>query len=98
MGVVKVAWVTGAGSGIGEAVALRLARDGWRVAVDDNGPGVAPEDRERVFGLMERAASAVAGLGIGLSTCRRAVEAHGGLMAIDESDAGGASVWFTLPA
>ena len=80
------------------SVTAERVGDGWRVAVDDNGPGVAPEDRERVFGLMERAASTVAGLGIGLSTCRRAVEAHGGLMAIDESDAGGASIWFTLPA
>ncbi|GAB3440586.1 hypothetical protein GCM10027517_15290 [Phycicoccus ginsengisoli] len=71
--------------------------DGWRVAVDDNGPGVPTADRDRVFGLMERAASTVDGLGIGLSTCRRIVEAHGGLMAIDESPAGGASVWFTLP-
>lgn len=31
-------------------------------------------------------------------TCRRIVEEHGGLMAIDESATGGARVWFTLPA
>nr|WP_274605418.1 GAF domain-containing sensor histidine kinase [Plantibacter sp. CFBP 8798] len=71
---------------------------GVLVAVEDNGPGVAPEQRERVFDLMERAAgSEVAGLGIGLSTCRRIVEAHGGRIEIDESGLGGASVWFLLP-
>ena len=88
-----------AASGVAPVVSVACDEisDGWRVAVDDNGPGVPPADRERVFGLMERAASTVDGLGIGLSTCRRIVEAHGGLMGIDDSDAGGASVWFTLP-
>ena len=88
-----------AASGVAPVVSVTCDEisDGWRVAVDDNGPGVPPEDRERVFGLMERAATTVDGLGIGLSTCRRIVEAHGGLMGIDESTAGGASVWFTLP-
>lgn len=89
-----------AASGVVPVVSVSAERmqAGWRIAIDDNGPGVAPADRERVFGLMERATSDVDGMGIGLSTCRRIVEAHGGLMAIDESATGGASVWFTLPA
>jgi signal transduction histidine kinase len=71
---------------------------GWRITVDDDGPGVPPEQRERVFGLLERGdASDVDGLGIGLSTCRRIVEAHGGRIGIDESELGGASVWVVLP-
>ncbi|MFC8502676.1 ATP-binding protein [Pedococcus sp. NPDC057267] len=88
-----------AASGVAPVVSVACDEisDGWRVAVDDNGPGVEPQDRERVFGLMERASSTVDGVGIGLSTCRRIVEAHGGLMGIDESGSGGASVWFTLP-
>ncbi|CAD6008877.1 GAF domain-containing sensor histidine kinase [Agreia sp. COWG] len=75
------------------------ALDGsWRVTVDDNGPGVPAEQRERVFGLMERGAAGDApGLGIGLSTCRRIVEAHGGSIGIDDSPLGGASVWVILP-
>ena len=75
------------------------ALDGsWRVTVDDNGPGVPAEQRERVFGLMERGAAGDApGLGIGLSTCRRIVEAHGGSIGIDDSPLGGASVWVLVP-
>ncbi|WP_286794412.1 ATP-binding protein [Microbacterium sp. UBA3394] len=37
------------------------------------------------------------GLGIGLSTCRRIVEAHGGRIGIDEAETGGASVWIVIP-
>jgi signal transduction histidine kinase len=71
---------------------------GWRICVDDNGPGVAPDDREVVFDLMERGdAQDVPGWGIGLSTCRRIVDAHGGLIGIDESSLGGASFWVVLP-
>jgi signal transduction histidine kinase len=70
----------------------------WRITVDDNGPGVPEDQRERVFGLMERNASSdTPGLGIGLSTCRRIVDAHGGSIGIGESPQGGASVWMLLP-
>jgi len=71
---------------------------GWRLTVDDNGPGIAPEQRERVFDLMDRGtAHGVSGLGIGLSTCRRIVQAHGGRIGIEDSALGGASVWVVLP-
>ncbi|PPF65057.1 histidine kinase [Clavibacter michiganensis] len=75
------------------------ALDGtWRITVDDNGPGVPDDQRERVFGLMERnVSSETPGLGIGLSTCRRIVDAHGGSIGIDTSPLGGASVWVILP-
>lgn len=70
---------------------------GWRIEVDDNGPGIPEERRDRVFDLMERAASDdVPGYGIGLSTCRRIVQAHGGSIAIEDSPLGGARVAFTL--
>lgn len=69
-----------------------------RLTVDDNGPGVPVEQRERVFELMERGTTAEpTGLGIGLSTCRRIVDAHGGTIGIDEAPTGGARSWVVLP-
>ncbi len=71
---------------------------GWQMTVDDNGPGVPADERERVFDLMQRGSTTSApGLGIGLSTCRRVVQAHGGRIGIDESPLGGARVWVFLP-
>jgi signal transduction histidine kinase len=71
---------------------------GWRITVDDNGPGVPVEQRDRVFDLMERGTvQGVPGLGIGLSTCRRIVESQGGRIGIEDSPLGGASVWVVLP-
>lgn len=72
---------------------------GWTITVDDNGPGVAPELRERVFEVMERGDPGdVPGLGLGLATCRRIVQAHGGRIAIEDGALGGARVRVTLPA
>jgi signal transduction histidine kinase len=70
------------------------------ISVSDDGPGVAPEYRERVFepyvqiGPGRRAG----GIGLGLAICRRIVEAHGGEIRLGERDGGGCRVSFTLPA
>ncbi len=72
-----------------------------RISVSDNGPGVAEHQREAIFGLLVRgeatAGSGVEGLGIGLATCRRIVEAHGGGIGVSTSTEGGAEFWFDLP-
>jgi signal transduction histidine kinase len=80
-------------------VSVETLPDGWRVSVDDNGDGVAAELRDRVFEPMQRGHGAeVQGIGIGLATCRRIVEAHGGSIGLDASPAGGTRAWFVLPA
>jgi len=89
-----------ASAGVAPAVDLVATRGaaGWTITVDDNGPGVAAELRERVFDLMERGeARDVPGLGLGLATCRRIVQAHGGRIAIEDGARGGARVRVTLP-
>ncbi|MDD7945251.1 GAF domain-containing sensor histidine kinase [Microbacterium sp. NE2HP2] len=78
-------------------VEAHTVHGGWRITVDDNGPGVPPADRERVFALMERGDSEAEGLGIGLSTCRRVIQAHGGRIGLDDSPLGGTRVWILLP-
>jgi signal transduction histidine kinase len=70
------------------------------ISVSDDGPGIAPEDRQRVFepyvqlGPGRRAG----GIGLGLAICRRIVDAHGGEIRLDESESGGCRFWVTLPA
>ncbi len=70
----------------------------WRVEINDRGPGIAEEQRERVFQPLARVDESVEGSGIGLATCRRIVEAHGGRIGLDASSYGGTCAWFELPA
>jgi signal transduction histidine kinase len=72
--------------------------DGWRIEVSDHGPGIAPDQRERVFQPLARVDTQIEGSGIGLATCRRIVEAHGGRIGLGESSYGGTCAWFELPA
>ncbi len=70
--------------------------------VEDNGPGVPPEMRERIFdryatGLSGAPRRAHRGLGLGLTFCKLAVEAHGGRIWVEDSRMGGAAFRFTLP-
>jgi signal transduction histidine kinase len=86
----------GAPSRIDVSAERRGAR--WRVEVADDGRGIAPGDRERVFEPLTQLDSSVDGSGIGLATCRRVVQAHGGTIGLDESPSGGTLAWFELPA
>jgi len=81
-------------------VDLRAQRtsEGWRIEVGDRGPGIDPADVERVFDPLVRANTEVEGTGIGLSTCRRIVQAHGGSIGIQPREGGGTTAWFQLPA
>jgi signal transduction histidine kinase len=70
--------------------------EGLLVAVGDSGPGVAPEDRERIFESFYT--TKASGVGIGLSICRSIIDAHGGRLWADAHQPRGAVFRFTLPA
>jgi len=68
---------------------------GTLVAVCDSGPGVPPEDRERIFQSFYT--TKVGGVGIGLSICNSIIEAHGGRLWASANEPKGATFQFTLP-
>lgn len=81
------------------AIAGEQAGNSVRYSVADNGPGVEPEYRERVFRVFERlsAAGEGSGTGIGLAILRRVAESTGGRAWIEETPGGGCRVLFELP-
>ena len=92
-----------AGPGARVEVAARPAQVDGRpmveVSVADDGPGIPPEERERVFQAYVRGQGSCAhGLGLGLALCKRIVEGHGGSITLGERPGGGCRFTFTLPA
>ena len=85
-------------------VAMSTSRtpDGIVICVDDDGPGLGPDDRDRVFERFVRLDAARArdhgGSGLGLAIVAEVVAAHGGRVAITDSPLGGAQLRITLPA
>lgn len=78
-------------------VTAELVEERWHVRIADNGRGVPEADRTRVFDPRVRLVDDNAGSGIGLDTCRRVVQAHGGTIGLDETPGGGTTLWFELP-
>lgn len=83
-------------------VAVRVGHDGNRVilVVEDSGPGVPEEARQRVFDRFHRElGTGVEGSGLGLSIVAQALQLHGGEIALDTSPTlGGLRATVTLPA
>jgi signal transduction histidine kinase len=65
------------------------------VQIRDNGPGIEPRVRKRLFEPF--VSSKETGLGLGLSICKRLIEDHGGVIRGDNQPEGGAEFAFTLP-
>ncbi len=79
--------------------ASRIDDDWVQVAVRDNGIGIEPGQRERVFDSFHRASNeGYAGTGLGLAICKRIVERHGGTIRVEANPTGGSLFAFTLPA
>jgi signal transduction histidine kinase len=83
-------------------VAVTPCDEGIEITVADQGPGVPPQFRERIFEKFERLEQRKsvpgANRGLGLTFCRLAVEAHGGTIWVDDAPGGGALFRALLPA
>jgi two-component system OmpR family sensor kinase len=83
------------------AVELRRAANGAvTLCVDDSGPGISPEERERVFDRFYRVPGASAGgSGLGLAIIKAIAERHGATLALEQSERlGGLRVRIEFPA
>jgi signal transduction histidine kinase len=69
--------------------------------VVDNGPGIAPEQRERIFEkfhqIRDAARGKPGGTGLGLAICKTIVETHGGRIWVEGGAGGGSTFVVTLP-
>jgi signal transduction histidine kinase len=75
-------------------------RDGRvRISVQDRGPGIAPQDKERIFQRFVQTGSASqhASTGLGLTIAREIVQRHNGEIGVDSELGQGATLWFEIP-
>jgi PAS domain S-box-containing protein len=85
------------------AVQLKKEENKVRVSVQDEGPGLTPEEQVQVWerfyqveGIKRQRGSSV-GLGLGLNICRAIVEQHQGETGVESTKGEGSTFWFTLP-
>jgi len=81
-------------------IEVRSGNDTITIAVLDRGPGISPDELERVFEKFyrgRRAGEQVEGTGMGLPIARGIIEAHGGKISAANRPDGGAAITMTLP-
>jgi signal transduction histidine kinase/DNA-binding response OmpR family regulator len=79
----------------------RLFGDFVRFDVRDSGPGIPPEEKQRIFEAFHRlkqADKSIEGTGLGLAITRSLVELHGGRLDLESEPGSGSCFFFTLPA
>lgn len=80
-------------------ITARRVPEGWLFSLKDNGLGIAPKYRDRLFVAFRRLQGAdIPGAGLGLAISRKIVEAHAGRIWIEDREGAGVTLSFTLPA
>lgn len=69
-----------------------------RYFVRDEGPGIAPEYQERIFGLFQRLHSDQEGTGVGLAIVAKVMNVHNGRAWVESEPGNGATFWIAFPA
>jgi signal transduction histidine kinase len=84
----------------GTTVSVSVHDDGTRyeVRIADQGRGIAPEDRVKIFDRFHRVSenTGPSGIGLGLTICKKIIEAHGGEIGVDSTVGSGSTFWFKL--
>lgn len=87
--------------GRGARVGLNRSGGAAEITIDDDGPGIPPEDLERVFDPFARLETSrsreTGGIGLGLSIARAILRAHGGDVGLSNRQGGGLRATVTLP-
>jgi PAS domain S-box-containing protein len=82
-------------------ISAHLQGDFVQISVSDQGPGISPADRKKVFKAFLRGQNAEnspgKGAGLGLAICKGLIEAHGGRIWIKKKSSLGATICFTVP-
>ncbi len=81
-------------------LAARQEGEMVRIEVRDSGPGIPPEEQQRIFESfhrMRQSDKAAEGTGLGLAITRRLVELHGGELNVDSRPGEGSCFYFTIP-